>query len=459
MGSGKEAGHRRRSSFPTGAFLVVVALVCLGLAVSAGYNFVRLDRLRQEYLSNHAAEIGNAIDGQARGMNRSNPSFWQGLFAESIAAHSSSVAFLALIDDSGRVIVNEGDRFAPVFGAPAGMTQAQGTRLYIHDIVLPVPEMGMGAGPGRGPGMGPGMGRGGGMGGRRPSSRHLRIGMYASEADFIRWQAIMQLAMSGVAILTLLALSGYFLHTLRRFLRLKEQEESAKHLTYLGSMAATLAHEIRNPLGAMKGLTQLAQEDLPSDHRTQSLMSTVVREAERLEKLVTDLLTFARPRDPQVNEFDFLLLLADIRTGLQPKLESAGISLKINAGPPVLPIHSDESGLRQVLLNILLNAIDSAPPGGKITVTVGRDEKDGMLIADIDDSGPGLGDRDPEDLFQPFATTKVQGTGLGLPISRQIIERLHGNLRLANGPGGGARCTIRVPLRPPRVPVEVHRIL
>jgi signal transduction histidine kinase len=212
-------------------------------------------------------------------------------------------------------------------------------------------------------------------------------------------------------------------------------------------MAATLAHEIRNPLGAMKGLTQLAQEDLPGDHKTQSLMSTVVREAERLEKLVTDLLTFARPRDPQVARFDFMQLLADVKSVLQPKLEAARIRLEIAGGPETLSVDSDESGLRQIILNVLLNAMDSTPPEGTIEVQVRQGEKPDRLVVEIDDAGPGLGGREAEDLFQPFATTKAKGTGLGLPISRQIAERLGGTLDLADRPEGGARCTLTLPLQ------------
>jgi signal transduction histidine kinase len=426
--------------FPTGAFVIVVALVCLGLAVSAGYNYVRLARLRVEYLRNSAAEVASALDLQARGPNRSNPSFWQSLFADSAGARGTSVGFLALVDDSGNVLASEGDRFASIFSSPAGFARSQATELYVYESVLAVPRMGMGPGMGGGAGMGPGMGR-------RALPRRLRVGIYSSAADFIRWQAVIQLAMNGVAIIALIVLARYFLRTLRRFLLLKAREESERHLTALGGMAATLAHEIRNPLGAMKGLTQLAQEDLPGDHKTQSLMTTVVREAERLEQLVTDLLTFARPRDPQISRFDFAHLLSDLKAVLQPKLEAGRVNLGIDAVPPEMIVDSDEGGLRQVLLNALLNAIDSTPPDGNILIRARRDDTTGMLTAEVEDSGHGLGGRDPRELFQPFATTKTKGTGLGLPISRQIVERLGGTMDLADRPDGGARCTIRLPLQ------------
>ncbi len=296
------------------------------------------------------------------------------------------------------------------------------------------------------------MGRGGppGMGADPAAGKipyRLRIGIYSSSADDIRWQALTHLLMNSLAILALVVLARYFLRTLGHFLQLKAREESARHLTALGSMAATLAHEIRNPLGAMKGLTQLAQETLPGDHKTQSLMTTVVREAERLEKLVTDLLSFARPREPQITTLDFRRLLNETAEVLRPKLEAAGIRLEMEAGENELTIDSDESGLRQILMNLLLNAIDASPADGGIKVIARYDEKKQTLSAEIMDSGPGLAGRSPEELFEPFMTTKAKGTGLGLAISRQIAERLGGTLELASRHGGGASCTLKLPKR------------
>ncbi len=435
-------GSRRRSSFPTGAFVAIVAAVCLGLAVSAIYDYIKLADLRNNILRDGAARIAYDIDGMMRGPgNRANPSAWQSQFAEAIGARGSEVAFLALLDESGQVIASEGDRFAPVLTGPVGFVSTQGTRLYIRDAAIGMARGNMGKGMGMGPGMGASIEH-------RHAPARLRVGIYTSSADFIRWRAIVHLAMNGVAIITLLALSRFFLRTLNRFLQLKAREESARHLTALGAMAATLAHEIRNPLGAMKGLTQLAQEDLPGDHKTQSLMRTVVREAERLEGLVTDLLSFARPKEPQISSFDLSVLLSDIRTGLQPKLNENHVIIEIEPPAGNLVIDSDESGLRQILLNALLNAMDTMPAGGTIKVRARREDKARRLVVEIDDSGPGLAGRDSEELFQPFTTTKAKGTGLGLPISRQIAQRLGGTLDLTNRPEGGARCTLTLPIRP-----------
>jgi signal transduction histidine kinase len=132
---------------------------------------------------------------------------------------------------------------------------------------------------------------------------------------------------------------------------------------------------------------------------------------------------------------------------LRPKLEAAGIRLEIDAGEEELAVDSDEAGLRQILLNLLLNAIDASPAGGVIRAGARYDETKQHAIAEIADSGPGLLGRSPEELFEPFTTTKVKGTGLGLAISRQIAGRLGGTLELADRQGGGVVCTLTIPLR------------
>ena len=427
----------RKGTFPTRAFLAVVALVCLGLAMSAGYDFFRLADLRTNYLRSNAERTAATLDALARGPDRSNPAFWQKLFSQSMNSADSSVAFLAYVDDSDRVLAGEGERFASVFAGPSGIVRAADSELFVIDYPLIMQGRGQGQGPRRG---------GGGGGFPRESGRSIRVGIYTDGADFIRWEAAVDLAINGAAIVTLVALSFYFLRTLNRFLQLQAREASARHLMALGGMAATLAHEIRNPLGAMKGLTQLVQEDLPDDHKTQSLMNTVVCEAERLEQLVTDLLTFARPREPQISGFDARWLLADGIASLQPRLEEGRIRLYMSPEPAELAVDSDEAGLRQILLNVLLNAIDATPPDGTIRIHLRYNGKTGMWGLEIDDSGGGLGNRDPEEFFTPFTTTKTKGTGLGLPISRQIAERLGGSLQLAGRPEGGARCTLLLPI-------------
>jgi C4-dicarboxylate-specific signal transduction histidine kinase len=122
--------------------------------------------------------------------------------------------------------------------------------------------------------------------------------------------------------------------------------------------------------------------------------------------------------------------------------------MRISTKPNPLIIRSDPAGLRQVLLNVIINAIEATPQGETVTLTTMLDESHKSLVIRIDDSGKGLGDQNPDELVQPFFTTKIQGTGLGLAISKQIIESLGGSLNLENLSRGGARCSIKLPLVP-----------
>jgi len=435
----------RPGKFPERAFIGVVAVVCVGLVISAVLGFVRLSRLREEYMRNRGNDVALELDRRTRGPEaraaergpgargpggRSNPLFWQEAFNEVSGEYQDSVAFFALVDENGDMLASAGKHSLLAAASQAGFARAGGTELYVYDWQP-------------GPGRSERAAKGYQFGGRR-----VRIGLYASAADAIRAQAYLQLVVTAAAIIVLAGLTYYLLRMLHRFLDLQARQESARHLTALGTMAATLAHEIRNPLGAMKGLTQLAQENLSGDHAAQPFMKTVVSEAERLEKLVTDLLSFARPRKPSFERFDFGHMLEDIRTQMRSKPEAAGKTIELAPESDSLFIYSDPDGVRQILLNMVVNAIEVTPEGGRVVIKAGMDRGRDLLVVEVKDDGPGLGDRDPKELFEPFVTSKTKGTGLGLPVSRRIAAAIGGTLTLHNRPGGGARCVLRVPTQP-----------
>jgi len=422
-----ESSNRHKpasGTIPRRLIVIVVCILCLCLFGSALFTFTTLSRLRVLYLSSRGHAIAEAIDAQARGPGkRNNPAFWQSLLETSFETHD--VAYLALVDQNGNSLAAIGDS-SP---GPLESARVRDSEIYQYEEPLTRPRNARGEPT------------------HPVAGWRIRIGLYSSEADFIRRLAYWQLLVSGIAIIALVALSVYLMRMLHRFLELKAREGAEAQLKSLGVMAAALAHEIRNPLGAMKGLTQLAQEDIGPDDAAQARLHTVVTEAERLEGLVTNLLDFARPKEPQISEFDLRQLVSDLQTMFQPKLQNSGIHLQIRGAQDPLVLQSDPNGMRQVLLNVLLNAVDASPAGSTVTLHIIPAEDNGSLEIRIEDAGPGLGDRDPDELFEPFVTTKSRGTGLGLAISRQIIERLGGSLRLSTIAEGGARCTIQLPLR------------
>jgi signal transduction histidine kinase len=435
-GRGSNSDHRTSGPAPGRFIGVAVGILCVGLLIGALFTFTTLSRLRSNYLSNRGHAIAAAIEAQARGPGRrNNPAFWQSLLDASYETYSDSVAFLALVDRNGDILASKGESSL----GPLDIEKTESRDIYDFEEVLTHPRNPRGeANP-------------------AVADWRIRIGLFSSDANFIRQQAFMQLALSCAAIVALLVLAAYLMRMFNRFLELKAREGAEAQLKSLGIMAASLAHEIRNPLGAIKGLTQLAQEDLSPDHAAQAHLGTVVNETERLEQLVTDLLDFARPREPQVSKVDIMNLLSDVQSVLRPRLEASEVTLDITVSPGALDVRSDPHGLRQVLLNVILNAVDASPPGRAVGLQIFHDVGDRSLVIQVDDSGKGLGESDPEEFFQPFVTTKIRGTGLGLAISRQIVDSLGGSLTLSNNSQGGAQCSIRLPLSNEEAGERIHR--
>jgi signal transduction histidine kinase len=337
----------------------------------------------------------------------------------------SNLLFLGLADASGNLIAKAGQIEV---GDSAFQLKAEG--VWFHRQALP---------PGRG---GPRW-----MDPDGPQGSYLVVGIDAASADFILRQAWIHVTVAGAAVLTLWTLTFYLLGANRRLLEARLREESERHLADLGRMSATLAHEIRNPLGAVKGLTQVIREDLPADHPARSHLETVISEAGRLEKLVTDLLAFARPRRPQLESTSLREILAKAVELVEVEATSRQIAIRADVAPGDDRVGTDPDGLRQVLLNALRNAFEASPPNSIVEVSAGVDSAKSRYWIEVRDRGPGLGNVDPEDLFLPFRTTKLQhGTGLGLAVSRRIVDSLGGTISLGDRPGGGAALRVEVGL-------------
>ncbi len=401
-------------TFPRRIFTIAVIVVCTALSGSALHTFFTLRNLRTEYLDNRGHDIAALVDSQLRGPGRRfDQATRQQVLDSTLDAYAQSITFLAIVNPSGQVAAQAG-------------SSGSSSQVFVFEAPL---------GGRRGPRWSSGS----------VGSATLQIGLRTEQAGFISSQAYIHLGISLAAVVLLAVLGGYFLKTLDRYLALQTREASERQLAQLGRLSATLAHEIRNPLGAMKGLTQLVQEDLPEDHRAHELMATVISEAQRLEKLVTDLLAFARPAGLSIQEVDIVRALESVITLLEPRALEQGIRFESQFAGSPLQVRADPDGLRQVLLNVLGNAIDATGGPGRIDLTAV--ERPQEIEISVMDRGCGLGSGDPEELFQPFRTTKTHGSGLGLAVSRQIVERLGGRISLENRSGGGAICRIRLPKR------------
>jgi len=221
----------------------------------------------------------------------------------------------------------------------------------------------------------------------------------------------------------------------------------AEQLASVGRLAAGVAHEIRNPLTAVKMLVEVA---LRSENRKPLLLDdlrVVHGQIARVEQTVQGLLDFARLPAPQRRERDLGAVVREAVDLVQLRAREQKVEIAVQCASEPIVASIDSAQLSTVLVNLLLNALDAMPQGGRIDVCLEGSTADGIRLG-VTDTGTGIAPSIAERLFTPFATTKETGTGLGLSISRRIVEEHGGQLLAANRPEGGARFTIALPPEP-----------
>lgn len=229
-----------------------------------------------------------------------------------------------------------------------------------------------------------------------------------------------------------------------RLHELAQQVRRNERLAALGGLAASVAHEIRNPLAAISGSAELlGTADLGEEDR--KLLDIIRRESGRLGNLVSDLLAFTRPRPPQITTIDLGTAVREVRDAFAHDPAAAELDVRCEADPEVM-VRLDPAQLSQVLWNLLRNAadaIDGAGRGGSIELAV-KAEGDRALVT-VRDSGKGIDPEHLESIFDPFFTTKDSGTGFGLAIVHRIVEDNGGSISAASEPGQGAVFTLSFP--------------
>jgi two-component system sensor histidine kinase PilS (NtrC family) len=229
--------------------------------------------------------------------------------------------------------------------------------------------------------------------------------------------------------------------------RLKEMEEQLKRadrLAAVGQLAAGMAHEIRNPLASISGSVQLLMEGASVGEEERRLMGIVVREAKRLNRLLTDFLVFARPAPPKSGLVNVSELLDELSSMLKGDERFEKIEIR-REYPPGCEMYCDRGQIGQALWNLLVNGAEAMPGGGVLRVGIDRDE----AVLYVEDGGPGIPEEIRNSIFDPFFTTKDHGSGLGLPTVHAIVEAHQGRLDVGRAAGGGARFAVRLPGSPP----------
>jgi len=217
----------------------------------------------------------------------------------------------------------------------------------------------------------------------------------------------------------------------------------------IGSLVAGVAHELNNPLNNIMLTAASIQEDFKDldEEEKLDMLNDILEEAERSRKIVRNLLDFARESETTIKSLSIEDVVKKSIGLVSNQVKLAKVRLETNIPENLPPIYSDEQLLSQVLVNIMLNAVDVLPEKGKISVSVSSNQKDGYLSVNITDNGPGMAEHVLQRIFEPFFTTKPEGkgTGLGLSVSRGIIEQLGGHIRVKSEVGKGTVFDVMIP--------------
>jgi signal transduction histidine kinase len=224
-------------------------------------------------------------------------------------------------------------------------------------------------------------------------------------------------------------------------IRQKQAVEKSEQLAAVGELAASIAHEVRNPLAGMKGALEVLSKDL--DPSNQEIVDELLAQIERLEHLVRDLLTYARPRALDRQTFDVHELLDRLLRLYKDHCEAQRVTVQRVYAPGTGRLNADPRQIEQVFLNLIHNALQAMLEGGKLTASTTAAE--GGIEVTFQDSGRGIPSDELSKVHQPFFTTKHRGSGLGLPIVKKIVEAHGGQLRLTSSVGEGTVATVVIP--------------
>ena len=236
--------------------------------------------------------------------------------------------------------------------------------------------------------------------------------------------------------------------TFRDLSEVRELQRKVRHaerLATIGSVAAGVAHEIRNPLFGISAAAQILVRELPGGPLRQ-LTEDMLAEVRRLNELVTSLVAYGRPQAQRLVEIDPGKLAREALESARARADEAHAELQLFVEPDGRPVLADADQLKQVLLNLILNAVE-ANPGGRVEISVGFDRPGDALLLRVRDHGAGIPPAQLDKVFDLFFTTKAQGSGMGLAISSKIVQDHGGTIAATNAAGGGALFEVRLPLR------------
>ncbi len=227
----------------------------------------------------------------------------------------------------------------------------------------------------------------------------------------------------------------------------RTQMSRAEHLATLGELATGLAHEIRNPLAGIAGVIEIVSRDLPPTSPARAVIKDVRLEIAQINRIVTDLLETARPHPPQIRLSNLNTTVEHAVMLARQQVLSKPIKIELQKASDLPEVEHDSDQIHQVLLNLLLNAVQAVTGAGTVHVVIAS--QDGFATVAVTDTGRGISPQHFSNIFRPFYTTKGNGTGLGLSLARRIVEEHHGRIEVKSVVGKGSKFTVLLPFHTP----------
>ncbi|MCX7914312.1 MAG: ATP-binding protein [Thermodesulfovibrionales bacterium] len=274
----------------------------------------------------------------------------------------------------------------------------------------------------------------------------LRVALHRYPFENILRQARFQALSSAVVVIILWITGFFFIKALKQSEALSKAIEERQRLALLGEISSRLAHEIRNPLGSIKGFAQLILEEIKKltshSQDLEEYSKIIIKEAKRLESLTDDLLQYSRIKESKPETFDLKDLILECVNNIKANINLKKVDFRLS-NIDSLFIETDYNKLKQVLINLIYNSIESIDERG--FVEINYSQKNRLVEISISDNGCGMDEETLKNAFRPFFTTKAQGTGLGLAIVENLLKAIGGTIKLQSKAKEGTTVKITIP--------------
>ncbi len=262
---------------------------------------------------------------------------------------------------------------------------------------------------------------------------------------FIHWKGLSAGDINNVVELILYNLAAVILGTLKgREQREQKRSREAEKLAAVGKAVSALVHDLRTPLVAIGGLSRSIQRNLKENDPLEEKLNLITKETQRLEEMVNEMLDFSKPLELHLSDGDVMTVLNQSVEIIADAAKRKTVTVRMKSSGNLSPLIFDFQRMKQAFINLLMNAIEASPEGEAVTVHTYR--KGGKLTIDVTDRGSGVSYDRREEIFSPFFTTKKEGTGLGLPIVKKIVEAHHGRIEILDSSDRGITFRVIMPI-------------